>query len=144
MPCSYRLLVAVFISSSLRPGILTSYPLAQCPPSDQLAPLFSLEILSSQREPRCPLPCWGKALATPKSKSSWPGLSFNTLNTSFHSSLSEDMADLWEPLHANISIRILSSFSSISGAMGQDRGKSYFSIFPVISQPLSQREVYLP
>lgn len=122
LPCSYRLSVAVFISSSLRPGILTSYPLARYSPSDQLAPLFSLEILSSQREPRCPLPCWGKALATPMSKSSWPGLSFTALNTSFHSSLLEDMADLWEPLHANISVRILGSFSSISGATGARQG----------------------
>lgn len=87
IPCSYHLLAAVFTSSSLHQGLtqLSSHPVSS---SDPPAPLFASEILSTQREPRCLLPRWEKALAAPMSKSSQPASpSFTTLPASLHSSL---------------------------------------------------------
>lgn len=53
------------------------------------------------------------------------------------------VADLWEPLHACNSIRILTSFPSISGAMGARKGATVICVFTVISQPLRHRKACL-
>lgn len=104
--CSYHLSAAVFTSSSLHQGFKPVI-LSPSVPSDPLAPLFASEILSTRREPRCLLPHWEKALATPMSKSSWPACPLPHCLLHF-------ILVYW----LEYSSRILSCFSSISGALG--------------------------